>query len=81
VAKTGNKVTVSLTHLTEYEGEPPTVIYGIKIFDLNLIERRFYEFKKFNNQEEINVAFLSTGLYTLIVYTDTATFTKKLLIK
>lgn len=75
-----NKVTVSLTQLTEYEGEPPTVIYGIKIMDLKLVERRYYQFKKFKNQEEINVAFLPTGLYSLIVYTDTATFTKKLLV-
>ena len=76
-----NKVTVSLTHLTEYKREPPTVIYSIKILDLNLIERRFYEFKKPKNKETINVAFLPTGLYTLIVYTDTGTFTKKLLVK
>ena len=76
-----NKVTVSLTHLTEYDGEPPTVIYGIKIMDLNLVERQFYQFKEYKNQEEINVAFLTTGLYTLTVYTDTATFTKKLLIE
>ncbi|MCH7524034.1 MAG: T9SS type A sorting domain-containing protein, partial [Bacteroidetes bacterium] len=76
-----NKVTVNLTRLTEYKGEPPTVIYSIKILDLNLIERRFYEFKKPKNQQDINVAFLSTGLYTLIVYTDTGTFTKKLLVK
>jgi hypothetical protein len=75
-----NKVTVSLTRLTEYEGEPPTVIYGIKIMDLSLIERKFYQFRKFKNQETINVGFLETGLYSLIVYTDTATFTKMLLI-
>tara|TARA_R110002073_G_scaffold161723_3_gene317376 strand:+ start:24836 stop:28015 length:3180 start_codon:yes stop_codon:yes gene_type:complete len=77
-----NKVTVSINLLDEYEGGfPPTLIYGIKILDLNSIERRFYEFKEFKNTDEINVAFLSTGLYTLIVYTDTDTFIKKLLIK
>lgn len=76
-----NKVTVSLTRLTEYESEPPTVIYGIKIMDLSLIERKFYQFRKFKNQETINVGFLETGLYSLIVYTDTATFTKMLLIR
>jgi hypothetical protein len=76
-----NKVTVRLTRLTKYIGEPPTVIYSIKILDLNLIERRFYKFKKPKNQETINLAFLSTGLYTLIIYTDNGTFTKKLLIK
>jgi hypothetical protein len=48
--------------------------------DLNLVERQFYQFKEHENQVEINVAFLSTGLYGLIVYTDTATFTKKLLV-
>jgi len=76
-----NKVTVSLTRLTEYESEPPTVIYGIKIMDLSLIERKSYQFRKFKNQETINVGFLETGLYSLIVYTDTATFTKMLLIR
>ncbi|MCF6295448.1 MAG: T9SS type A sorting domain-containing protein [Flavobacteriaceae bacterium] len=76
-----DKVTVSLTNLTEHIGNPPTVIYRIKILDLNLIEKRFYKFKKLKNQETINVAFLPTGLYTLIIYTDNGTFTKKLLIK
>ncbi len=76
-----NKVTVSLTKLTEHIGNPPTVIYRIKILDLNLIEKRFYKLKKLKNQETINVAFLPTGLYTLIIYTDSGTFTKKLLMK
>lgn len=77
---TQGKVTVALTNLEDYSGEPPTLIYGIQVLDQNFYERKFYNFNDQSRSQELNVSYLNTGLNYIIVYTDTGTFTKKLIV-
>ncbi len=76
-----NKVSVRLSKLTEYEGEPPSRILGIKVLDQNSRERKFYRYNEPITEVEINVAFLTRGLNFLIILTNQGSFTKKLLIE
>ena len=76
-----NKTTVSITIFDEYEGDPPTLIYGIEVLNQSGNVIKFYDLTVPTPTEEINVAFLSAGLNYLRVYTDFGTFSKKLLIE